>query len=327
MELRLGSNEFYKEAGKQLMDFLKKPRACGCKGCRTCLECEQTYGLVAKPEKLPRHNGTYVYCPFCNKAWSGWNISDFKLHPNHTGTSIEYPGVYIDLNFLNDEEEHLLMKGIDGIPWSLSQSGRRKQNFGPKCNFKKRKLQLGDFKGFPLFSQFIQNKFKDVPVLKGFQTIEQCSLEYTPEKGASIDPHIDDCWIWGERIVTVNLLSDSVLTMTFNDQPHRYNLDCVKNYPAVLNSKGRINASEQPYEITVGSSENYPVIRIPMPRKSLLVLYGAARYDWEHQVLREDVTERRVCLAYREFTPPYLEGGDSYEKSKAIFEMAACFSE
>lgn len=236
-----------------------------------------------------------------------------------------YPGVYIDVNFLNEEEERRLIDGIDNMPWSLSQSGRRKQNFGPKCNFKKRKLQLGDFKGFPAFSKFVQEKFRKVDILKDFQTIEQCSLEYTPEKGASIDPHIDDCWIWGERIVTVNLLSDSVLTMTYNDQPHRYNLDCVKEYPTVLGSKCTLNNSKQPYRIKAGNSEDYPVVRIPMPRRSLLVLYGAARYDWEHQVLREDITERRVCLAYREFTPPYLEGGGHYEKSQIIFEKAKCF--
>ena len=33
---------------------------------------------------------------------------------------------------------------------------RRKQNFGPKANFKKRKTKLGDFKGFPKSTQFIQ---------------------------------------------------------------------------------------------------------------------------------------------------------------------------
>lgn len=75
------------------------------------------------------------------------------------------------------------------------------------------KLQARGFEGFPEFTQFIQERFKTVPLLSDFQTIEQCSLEYDPEKGASIDPHIDDCWIWGERVVTVNCLSDSVLTL------------------------------------------------------------------------------------------------------------------
>lgn len=172
------------------------------------------------------------------------------------------------MDFLTDEEENNLIYGIDNMPWDLSQSGRRKQNFGPKCNFKKRKIQLGNFDGFPKFSEFVQDKFKDVPILKNYQTIEQCSLEYNPVRGASIDPHIDDCWIWGERIITVNLLADSILTMTkFNGSINKYNLDCVKDYPSVLNEDGKLNETEKEYELNICDTENtWPVVRIPMPR-------------------------------------------------------------
>ena len=47
-----------------------------------------------------------------------------------------------------------------------------------------------------------------------FRAVEQCSIEYRPETGASIEPHIDDCWIWGERIVQLNCLSETTLTLT-----------------------------------------------------------------------------------------------------------------
>jgi DNA N6-methyl adenine demethylase len=103
---------------------------------------------------------------------------------------------------------------LDVLPWDISQSGRRKQNWGPKANFKKRKLAAGQFHGFPKSTEFLQARFEKYPLLFGFQTIEQCSLEYTKERGASIDAHIDDCWVWGERIVTVNCLGDTVLTLT-----------------------------------------------------------------------------------------------------------------
>lgn len=70
------------------------------------------------------------------------------------------------------------------------------QNFGPKANFKKRKLQLGSFQGVPGFSKLFYDKIKDVPLLKDYYTVEQCSLEYDPTRGAAIEPHIDDCWVW-----------------------------------------------------------------------------------------------------------------------------------
>ena len=59
-----------------------------------------------------------------------------------------------------------------------------------------------------------------------YKTVEQCSIEYRPEMGACINPHIDDCWIWGERIVQLNLMSDTYLTLVPFEatEPMRYNL-------------------------------------------------------------------------------------------------------
>lgn len=94
------------------------------------------------------------------------------------------------------------------------QKSNNSQNFGPKTNFKKMKLATGTFEGFPAFTKFVQTKFDNEPLLQDFRTVEQCSLEYDDSKGASIDPHIDDCWVWGERVVTVNCLGNSVLTLS-----------------------------------------------------------------------------------------------------------------
>lgn len=304
---------------------MDRSNSCGCKGYRTCLHCENEVPFSNKLNFTDDDKqNAYVYCPYCNKAYPGWDVGDYTTHPEHKGDPVDYPGVYINLNFLNESEEDYLIKEIDRVKWDLSQSGRRKQNYGPKCNFKKRKLKVGEFSGFPKFSQFVQDKFKAVNVLKDFQTIEQCSLEYNPQNGASIDPHVDDCWIWGERIITVNLISDSVLTMTPNMQSTRYNLDCVEHYPSVLNEKGDFNQTEECFRINEAILDK--IVRIPMPRRSLLVMYNSARYDWEHQVLREDIKSRRVCIAYREFTPNYLPTGSNYEEAKPILENALVFT-
>lgn len=171
-----------------------------------------------------------------------------------------------------------------------------------------------------MYSKFIQDRFEEVDLLKKFHTIEQCSLEYDPVKGASIDPHIDDCWIWGERVVTVNCLSDSVLSLTrYRGDSQRYNLPQVDRY--------RKNLIPQTIPSDAPSELDDIVIRVPMPRRSLIVLYGAPRYDWEHSVLREDISERRVCIAYREFTPPYLdEAANEYKASgREILEIGGHF--
>lgn len=168
------------------------------------------------------------------------------------------------------------------------------------------KIQKRDFNGFPKYSKFVQDKFENVPILSNFKVIEQCVLEYDPNRGASIDAHIDDCWIWGERVVTVNVLGDTFLTFTkyYGDQ-QRYNLNYLQKYSSDLiyqfDKKDRCCKSTV---INEGSCK----VRVFMPEKSLIVLYGSARYEWEHFIPREDIKTYRLCVAYREFSPPYLNG-------------------
>ncbi|XP_055295379.1 alpha-ketoglutarate-dependent dioxygenase alkB homolog 4 [Sitodiplosis mosellana] len=312
---------FFLFFGKNSFKKMDYPRPCGCKGRRTCLACEKEYNFDEKSFITKYKNlKYYVFCYKCIKIYAGDNVTaTIGSHPEHGAQiGIEFPGVFVSPDFISANEENALMTGIDSLPWDISQSGRRKQNYGPKTNFKKMKLAHGTFRGFPEYSEFVQERFKDVPLLADFQTIEQCSLEYNPDKGASIDPHIDDCWIWGERVVTVNCLSDSVLTLVrYTGDPKRYNLPLVESYASQLRSP---LASEEQL-----NGFNDVLIKVPMPNRSLIVLYGSPRYQFEHSVLRTDITSRRVCIAYREFTPMYLKNGESFEKSEPIFQTAKSF--
>ncbi|XP_016927592.3 alpha-ketoglutarate-dependent dioxygenase alkB homolog 4 [Drosophila suzukii] len=299
-------------------------RPCGCKGVRTCLSCEQDF-QIAKPSLQEQFQQleSWSYCVQCELLQPGWDTTKVQgAHGEHKkNEGLPLPGILVQEEFLTTKEGSQLLADLDALPWDISQSGRRKQNFGPKTNFKKRKLQVGSFAGFPRTTEYVQRRFDEVPLLRNFQTIEQCSLEYEPSKGASIDPHVDDCWIWGERVVTVNCLGDAVLTLTpFKvQQPGKYNLDLVSHYEKELLAPLLSEDELAKYE--------GKVLRIPMPNLSLIVLYGPARYQFEHSVLREDVQERRVCIAYREFTPMYINGEDILkgdpvrEKSQLFWEI------
>lgn len=244
-------------------------RPCGCKGVRTCLQCEKDFN-IEKPNLKDEFQKMEVWswCIKCKKNYPGWDTNQVQEeHPQHNGhNGLELPGVVVQSEFLSIFEGEKTIGDLDDLPWCVSQSGRRKQNFGPKTNFKKRKIQNGDFRGFPQTTQYIQQKLNELELLKNFQTIEQCSLEYDPTKGASIDPHIDDCWIWGERVVTVNCLGDAVLTLTTYKEVlekdlkdiNKYNLDLVPTYEhqllAPLMTKDQLRLFEN------------KVIRIPMPK-------------------------------------------------------------
>ena len=67
------------------------------------------------------------------------------------------------------------------------------------------------------------------------------------------------------------------------------------------------------------------MVRVPLPPRSLLVMYAEARYQWEHCVLRSDISSRRVIIAYRELTPPYLSGGIDQATGDQIVARAKLF--
>jgi len=156
------------------------------------------------------------------------------------------------------------------------------QDFGPKVNFKKKKVNIASFSGFPRFSQAVVEKFSTVDSLHGFLPVELCDLEYTPERGSAIDPHIDDVWLWGERLVTLNLLSSVVLTM----------------------------------------SKAGTEVHVDMPRRSLVVVMGPSRFVWQHCVKREHVTSRRLAMTFRELSNEFLAEGEQEDLGRSLLDIA-----
>ena len=106
--------------------------------------------------------------------------------------------------------------------------------------------------------------------------------------GSAIDPHHDDWWLWGDRLVTLNLVSDTVLTFTDDGQPS----------VAVL---------------------------VQLPRRSLVVVSGPARYQWKHAVERRHVGARRVAMTFRELSAEFREGGVSEGVGRELVTVASNF--
>ncbi|KAI3373954.1 hypothetical protein L3Q82_022519, partial [Scortum barcoo] len=212
-----------------------------------------------------------------------------------TLASFPFPGIFLWENFILEEEEEKLISRMDQEVWTESQSGRRKQDFGPKVNFKKRKVRVGGFNGLPALSQKLVLRMQQNPSLADFQPVEQCNLDYHPQRGAAIDPHLDDSWLWGERLITVNMLSDTKLTMSLE-----------QGLPEL------------------GLMEEVRVA-VHLPRRSLVVLSGEARHRWKHAIHREDVHERRVCSTYRELSAEFLPGGQQAEQGAELLNIALSF--
>jgi len=162
---------------------------------------------------------SFVFCTYCSIAFyaviEDYSDKDCEWHRALGDVpSMPFPGVTIFNEFITPEVEKQLEAEIEARPWAKSQSGRLKQDYGPKCNFKKRKLKLDVFTGFPSYLEPIVERFSAYPLLTNYHTVEQCNLDYDPSRGSAIDPHFDDFWVWGERLLTLSLLSLTFLTMS-----------------------------------------------------------------------------------------------------------------
>lgn len=161
-------------------------------------------------------------------------------------------------------------------------------------NFKKRRVRVGDFTGLPAISRHLVDRMSKVPQLASFKPVEQCNLDYDPDRGSAIDPHLDDSWLWGEHLVTINLLSDTVLTMSLDQ------------------GWGDMDRGEVR-------------VAVHLPRRSLVVLYGEARHRWKHAIHREDIHGRRVCSTFRELSAEFLLGGEQEKLGSELLDIALSF--
>lgn len=184
-------------------------------GIRTCLLCEDT---VNKNNHQSADTSLveleFWYCWRCgDKAYLE---SEFKTHllehqsPNNatingSTTVLSIDGVFLQEEVISKEEEDHLISNIDSFNWTDSQSGRRKQDFGPKINFKKKKVNFTSFSGLPKLDMDLLERIKkeilrddikctkfstikkDSSVLEkdisesilcNFKAVEVCHLEY-----------------------------------------------------------------------------------------------------------------------------------------------------
>ncbi|CAH8493986.1 unnamed protein product [Schistosoma turkestanicum] len=244
-------------------------------------------------------------------------IKEFHVHQSG------FPFINIEViqNFINEDEEAMLIEDIDKQPWVLSQSGRRKQDYGPKVNFKRQKVQIGEFSGLPAYSKFLITRYNDLIKEKStslhhpeFLPVELCNLEYKSDRGACIVPHYDDSWLWGNRLVTVNLSGDTYLTFTLptNDivDGISHELKRIQSYVPNI-SRGSF------------------CVRVPLNRRSLVVVSGPARYIWQHEIRSSDIPTRRIAMTFRELSSIFSPGSnnmtDEQTFGKKLLEIASMY--
>ena len=104
--------------------------------------------------------------------------------------------------------------------------------------------------------------------LAAYQTTDAFVLRYFEREASNLDFHVDDLFAYGEAIVDVSLDSDSVLTFL-----------------------GPADGGEP--------AESRVCVRVPLPARSIAVVHGRARFDWQHAILAPDIRGVRTSITLR----------------------------
>ncbi len=243
-----------------------------CTGVRGCAACRdpavrRAHGLHPRPE-LPGWVAAQV------RAGAAC-VHRFDLERQCAVGVPGFEGVWVWPEFLSRAEAAALLDRIERGRFVPAQSGKTKQHFGARVNFKRRRLAPSPPTPMPDYLAPIEARLTERaewasdPVrsaFAGFRASDVFVLRYTPQQGSNLDFHVDDTFAYGDALFGLSLESDSVLTF-----------------------------------IPSGDGDARPdtVVRVPLPAGSAVGLFGPARTQWRHGLLAEDVVARRTSVTLR----------------------------
>lgn len=292
----------------------KRPaKTCGCTGTRWCAGCldpvlRQAHRMDP-PTVLPaflREAPDLAVAASAPEA----RIRAFDPLSQSCPACPEFEGVLLLEDFLSTEEADRLLETIEREPFRPAQSGKQKQHFGARVNFNKQRIQADSFHGLPAYAAWLEARMRvrvsiamsdaslgsapgDRPALTralaAFRTTDVFVLRYRQQDRSNLDLHIDDTFAYGEAILALSLESDGVMTFV------------------------RAQGGEDP------EAEAWDCVRVPLAARSLAILYGAARFEWQHAILPYDIRGRRTSITMRTLSQTLRET----EVGRSILARAA----
>ena len=108
------------------------------------------------------------------------------------------------------------------------------------------------------------------------------------ERGQGINPHVDNCKLFGGTVVSLSLASEAVMVF---EREH-----------SKVETSGEGDLREKPSKKV--KADRIATHEVRMKRRSLVILQGPARYLWKHSIparLKDHGVERstRLSLTFR----------------------------
>ena len=247
---------------------------CACSGVRWCARCRDASVRQAwKLDDVVALPGFLCPPPELGAEEPGGPVHRFEPAQQCVPTLPEFAGVHLLERFLDPSDARRLLAAIERAPFQRAQSGKGKQHHGARVNFNQRRAKLGAFMGLPSWAHELVDRLHaragELPsAFASFAPSDVFVLRYDPASASNLDFHVDDAWAYGEGILALSLESDSVMTFVPGDE------------------------SSPPADAPLA-------VRVPLPARSLALLWGPARYAWQHAILADDIHAQRTSVTIR----------------------------
>jgi alkylated DNA repair dioxygenase AlkB len=192
-----------------------------------------------------------------------------------TPSSEPIPGLHLYHDFISEDEENQILAELDGtlypetfLPWQFNRFNgpNRGKRWGVHCNLRDRRVGHAENEMPPFFNNILLPKLRCVVPMKGCTPNEANAIDYNRTRGDCLQDHVDDRQLSKEPIANLSIAGDCYMTF--------------------INQK------------KAGSKEP---VRVRLPRRTLQVLTGNARYDYSHGIRNQDLLDdRRVSVTMRE---------------------------
>ncbi len=296
---------------------------CGCSGTRWCAGClapdlRRAHGMDP-PTELPAFlRERPEERRSCLDPDPRVRIASFDPTSQSCPGCPDFDGVHVFEELVTPTEADRLLEAIEEQSFRSAQSGKQKQHFGARVNFNKRKVRAEGFEGLPAWAGWLEAQtrarlaplareavvsnaegvgvdgtrrrsrqpFPPSPALMramtAYRTTDVFVLRYREQDRSNLDFHIDDTFAYGEAILALSLESDSVMTF--------------------LRERPGLRARPRPRERS-GEAPGWDCVRVALPARSLSILYGPARFEWQHAILAYDIRGRRTSVTLRTMSP------------------------
>lgn len=222
---------------------------------------------------------------------------DEQFAVSMSSADVGIPGLTLYTDFITSSDEQTLLREVDERPWQ-TLAKRRVQHYGYEFLYKTRNVDLTQKLGeLPSVLEPVINKISLVPEIA---TAEQSNLPFDQltvneyPRGVGLSPHIDTHSAFEGSILSLSLSGPCI--MEFRKYINRDDSRMGDNVHTSLESsvfqqQSRDEPRRDSEAITGQKSDCLPKQSVEMirkalflPRRSLLILSGEARYAWHHYI-------------------------------------------